>query len=116
MILGCGIVGVLGALLLPFVVLNHYLLWPLLVIWGGGVVGTYTIALVVMGQHFKGGNLITATAAVNMLWGLGGLFGPVMAGTAMEVYEPHGMPLTFAAACAAFVVIAALQLRRTGGG
>ena len=115
-ILGCGIVGVLGALLLPFVVLNHYLLWPLLVIWGGGVVGTYTIALVVMGQHFKGGNLITATAAVNMLWGLGGLFGPVMAGTAMEVYEPHGMPLTFAAACAAFVVIAALQLRRAGGG
>ncbi len=115
-ILGCGIVGVVGALLLPFVVLNHYLLWPLLIIWGGGVVGTYTIALVVMGQHFRGGDLIIATAAVNMLWGLGGLFGPTLAGTAMEMYEPHGMPLTFAVACAAFVLIAALQLRRDGRG
>ena len=113
-ILGCGIVGVLGALILPFVVLEPYLLWPLLVIWGGGVVGTYTIALVVMGQVFKGGDLITATAAVNMLWGLGGLFGPAIAGTAMEVYEPHGMPLTFAAACAIFVLVAALSLRRVG--
>jgi MFS family permease len=111
-ILGCGIVGVLGALLLPLVVLNNYLLWPLLIIWGGGVVGTYTIALAVMGQYFKGGDLITATAGVNMLWGLGGLFGPVIAGTAMEVYEPHGMPLTFAAACAIFVAVAALSLRR----
>lgn len=111
-ILGCGIVGVLGALLLPLVVLNHYLLWPLLIIWGGGVVGTYTIALAVMGQYFKGGDLITATAGVNMLWGLGGLFGPVIAGSAMEIYEPHGMPLTFAVACAIFVVVAALSLRR----
>jgi MFS family permease len=115
-ILACGIVGVLGALLLPLVVLNNYLLWPMLILWGGGVVGTYTIALAVMGQYFKGGDLITATAAVNMLWGLGGLFGPAIAGTAMEIYEPHGMPLTFAAACAIFVLIAALSLRRMGKG
>lgn len=112
-ILGCGIVGVLGALILPFVVLEPYLLWPLLVIWGGGVVGTYTIALVVMGQVFKGGDLITATAAVGMLWGLGSLFGPALAGVAMEVIEPHGMPLTFAVACLLFVLVAANHLRRS---
>lgn len=111
-ILGCGIVGVAGALLLPLVIHTPWLLWPMLVIWGGGVVGTYTIALVVMGQHFKGGDLIMATAAVGALWGLGSLLGPALAGLAMELFEPHGMPLTFAVACAAFVVIAARQLRQ----
>lgn len=111
-ILGCGLIGVLGALILPLVVLSPYLLWPLLIIWGGGVVGTYTIALVIMGQQFKGGDLVMATAAVGMLWGLGSLFGPVLAGLAMEIFEPHGMPLTFAAACLLFVFVAANHLRR----
>ena len=112
-ILICGIVGVLGALILPLVILTPYLLWPLLIVWGGGVVGTYTIALVIMGQQFKGGDLVTATAAVGMLWGLGSLLGPVLAGVAMEIIKPHGMPLTFAAACLLFVLVAANHLRRS---
>ena len=65
-----------------------------------------------MGQQFKGGDLVMATAAVGMLWGLGSLFGPVLAGVAMEMFEPHGMPLTFAAACLLFVLVAANHLRR----
>lgn len=112
-ILICGIVGVLGALILPLVILTPYLLWPLLIVWGGGVVGTYTIALVIMGQQFKGGDLVTATAAVGMLWGLGSLLGPVLAGVAMEIIKPHGMPLTFAVACLLFVLVAANHLRRS---
>ncbi|PHQ71314.1 MAG: hypothetical protein COB93_03475 [Sneathiella sp.] len=112
-ILGCGIVGVAGAVLLPLVISQPYLLWPLLIIWGGGVVGTYTIALVIMGQEFKGGDLITATAAIGSLWGLGSLIGPVTAGVAMEVIKPHGMPYTFAVACLIFVLLVLWQLRRS---
>jgi len=113
-ILGCGIVGVAGAVLLPHVVSHPYLLWPMLIIWGGAVVGTYTIALVILGQEFKGGDLITATAAIGALWGLGSLIGPVTAGVAMEVVKPHGMPYTFAIACLIFVALAAWQLLRRG--
>lgn len=111
-ILGCGVIGVAGALLLPLVMPSSPFLWPLLIVWGGGVVGTYTIALVLMGQDFKGGDLVMATTAVTAVWGLGSLLGPLFAGVAMEIYEPHGMPLTFAGACLIFVLIAALSLRR----
>lgn len=111
-ICGCGILGVAGALLLPVVIPYPLLLWPMLIIWGGAVVGTYTIALAIMGQQFRGGDLITATAAVGALWGLGSLVGPAMAGAAMEVIEPHGMPFTFAAVCLIFVFLALFQFRR----
>lgn len=111
-ILGCGILGVIGALLLPFTVSEPYFLWPMLIIWGGAVVGTYTIALVIMGQDFKGGDLITATAAIGALWGLGSLIGPTTAGVAMEIIRPHGMPLTFAVACFLFVLLVVRQILR----
>ncbi|MEH6545296.1 MAG: MFS transporter [Sneathiella sp.] len=109
-ILGCGSLGVVGALLLPFTVSEPYLLWPMLIVWGGAVVGTYTIALVILGQDFKGGDLITATAAIGALWGLGSLIGPATAGVAMEIIEPHGMPLIFAVACSLFVLLAIRQI------
>ncbi|WP_373085720.1 MFS transporter [Sneathiella sp.] len=112
-ILGCGIIGVAGALLLPVAMPRPFLLWPLLIIWGGAVVGTYTIALSIMGQKFKGGDLVTATAAVGALWGLGSLAGPAIAGVAMEWVEPHGMPFTFAIVCLAFVGIAGHQVLRS---
>ena len=114
--LGCGVIGLVGALLLPLVMPDSVLLWPLLILWGGAVVGTYTIALVVMGQDFKGGDLMMAATAVTALWGIGSLFGPLVAGFAMDFYEPHGMPVTFAAICLIFIVIAILAIRRRSAG
>ncbi|MBL4740423.1 MAG: MFS transporter [Sneathiella sp.] len=111
-ILICGLIGLAGALLLPIVINIPILLWPMLVIWGGAVVGTYTLALVMMGQTFKGAELVTANAAAGVLWGLGSLIGPSSAGVAMEVIEPHGMPLSFAFICFLFVLIAAHQAHK----
>jgi len=114
-ILICGLTGLGGALLLPIVIDIPILLWPMLIIWGGAVVGTYTLALIIMGQTFKGAELVTANAAAGVLWGLGSLIGPASAGVAMELIEPHGMPLSFAFICFIFVLIAAhqaLKMRR----
>lgn len=111
-ILLCGVLGLLGALLLPLLINIPLLLWPMLVIWGGAVVGTYTIALVVMGETFKGADLVTANAAAGVLWGVGSLIGPSSAGLAMEIYEPHGMPLIFAFVSVLFIGIAFRQIRK----
>ncbi|MEP3244804.1 MAG: MFS transporter [Sneathiella sp.] len=111
-ILGCGILGLAGALLLPLVISSPLILWPMLVIWGGAVVGTYTIALVIMGQEFKGPDLVTANAAAGVLWGVGSLLGPSSAGLAMEIYEPHGMPAIFAFICILFILLALWQFKR----
>ncbi|TNE36064.1 MAG: MFS transporter [Alphaproteobacteria bacterium] len=112
LILGCGVIGVAGAILLPFAMSHPPFLWPMLIIWGGAVVGTYTLALVIMGQEFKGADLVTATAAIGVLWGFGSLTGPVLAGTAMEIVKPHGMPAVFATACLVFVGIALFRRRQ----
>lgn len=108
-ILICGLIGMAGALLLPVIIHMPLLLWPMLIIWGGAVVGTYTLALIIMGQTFRGAELVTANAAAGVLWGLGSLIGPSSAGLAMEVVEPHGMPLSFAFICFIFVLIATHQ-------
>ncbi len=113
MIMICAFIGLAGACGLPWFIELEYLLWPILVIWGGAVVGSYTIALVLMGQEFKGPELVTANAAAGVLWGVGSLIGPAAAGYSMELYEPHGMPVTFIVISAAFVAIAVFDLNRS---
>jgi MFS family permease len=111
-ITGCGVIGLVGAMLLPFVITEPIIIWPMLLIWGGAVVGTYTIALVLMGQYFKGAELVTANASAGILWGLGTLIGPASAGYAMEIYEPHGMPVTFIIISAIFVGICLMEFKK----
>jgi len=86
----CGFFAMLGALLLPFVINIHYLLWPFLFLWGGVFVGLYTLALTLIGQHFKGNELVTATVAIGVIWGIGSLTGPSIVGAAMDIWDPHG--------------------------
>ncbi|MCG8490613.1 MAG: MFS transporter [Sneathiellales bacterium] len=112
-ILVCSIIGLGGALLLPFMVGKTIFLWPMLVLWGGAVVGTYTIALVIMGQVYKGAELVTANAATGVLWGVGSLIGPASAGYAMKIYDPHGMPAIFAIICFFFVLLSSFQFFKT---
>lgn len=86
----CGFFAMLGALLLPFVINIYYLLWPFLFLWGGVFVGLYTLALTLIGQHFKGNELVTATVAIGVVWGIGSLTGPSIVGVAMDIWDPHG--------------------------
>jgi MFS family permease len=58
---------------------------------GRGGRGIYTLALVLIGQRFKGQDLVTANASVGLLWGVGSLVGPLVSGAAMNV-APHGCP------------------------
>ncbi|MBE7636873.1 MFS transporter [Sneathiella sp. P13V-1] len=108
----CSAIGLAGACSLPWLIETQYILWPVLIVWGGAVVGSYTLALVIMGQRFKNAELVTANAATGVLWGVGSLIGPAAAGYSMELYEPHGMPVTFIAVSIAFLVIAYVELHK----
>ncbi|KLN97898.1 MFS transporter [Moellerella wisconsensis] len=88
----CGVITLLASLLLPFVITNHYLIWPLLIILGATAGAIYTIALVQIGQYFSGNDLIVANAAAAMLWGIGNLSGPLLSGVATSV-SPSGLPI-----------------------
>jgi hypothetical protein len=50
----------------------------------------------------------SGTAAFSVLWYVGGLSGPVVAGYAMDLWNPYGMAATVATACAVLVAASAV--------
>ncbi len=104
--------GLLGAVLLPFAMPVPALLWPMLFVWGGMMFGLYTVALVALGERFQGEGLGAANAAFIMMYEAGTLAGPLVGGTAMDVWDPYGLPALIATAFAAFLVLVIARARR----
>ncbi len=105
-----------GALLLPAMVsLGRPLMWLGLGLWIGLSTGIYIVAMTIVGQRFRGADLVTANASFGFLWGLGMLAGPFLSGGAMDLWDPHGFPGVLAAAAAAVLAIAVYRRLRARG-
>ena len=103
--LACGVLTLALGLSLPWLMHWPNLLWPALVLLGAAAGGIYTLALVLIGQNFRGPDLMTANACVGLLWGVGSLLGPLLSG-AMMTLDPQGLPLTLSLAVSLFVMAA----------
>jgi len=88
-----GIATMIGSLLLSLLIEGSILLWPMLFVWGAVAFGIYTIALVELGDRFSGALLLAGNGAFGMMWGIGGIFGPPVAGAAMDLIGPEGLPI-----------------------
>ncbi|TVQ35389.1 MAG: MFS transporter [Geminicoccaceae bacterium] len=99
--LTCTFATVAGAALLPAVAEPGPWLWLLVFLWGGFAYGTYTVALVELGDRFTGSTLLAGNAAFAMMWGMAGLVGPTASGIAIDAIGPNGLPLVVAIAFAA---------------
>jgi len=108
--LACGVAAMLIGLGLPWLINQPSLLWPALMLLGAVAGGVYTLALVLIGQRFRGRDLVTANAAAGMLWGVGSLLGPLLSGSLMDL-GPQGVPVALALAAGLFVATAAASLR-----
>ncbi len=102
-----------GALVWPLALRSEIVTYAVLFLWGGAFVGIYTIVLTIVGSRFKGTELVGIYAAMGLMWGVGALAGPLLAGAAMQV-ATHGLTFFAAAACAAFMLFAIMK-SRTGG-
>ena len=113
-----GVICVIGPVLLSFVLGTGYLLWPLLVVWGGAATGIYAVGLTILGDRFGPGELAAASAVFAMVFELGSVTGPAASGKALEVWGPQGFIIVLVAVAAAFVIYAVFQMRRgeVGGG
>ena len=63
-----------GALVWPLVIDAGWVAYPVLLAWGGAVVGIYTLTITIVGSRFDGGDLI-GYALMSVAWGLGALQG-----------------------------------------
>lgn len=109
MLLTLGIIGAIGAALLPLVADRVAILFPLVAIWGGLIAGLYTVGLAHLGASFRGADLAGANATYVMMYSLGMLAGPPIIGVGFDVWDPHGMP---AAIVLLFVLYVAVVIHR----
>jgi MFS family permease len=106
----CGVGILTGAITLPFVINQGIALWILLFFWGGFFSGLYTVIMTIVGQRFRGMELVVANIAIGIIWGIGSLTGPSLTGVAMDVWETNGFPIVFISASAVFVLFASGRL------
>lgn len=111
MIIFCALATGTCALLLGQLILTPFI-WPLLVVMGGFGYGVYTMALVELGNRFKGSALVAGNAAFALLWGVGGIVGPPSAGALMQAIGPFGLPLVIASLTALLVALAIYRSAR----
>jgi MFS family permease len=106
------------ALSLPVVVLTP-LLWPVALLLGTSAYAVYIIAMTVMGDRFQGRDLVAGSAAFAAMWGVGGIIGPPLAGFALDLLGPSGIPFTMTAIYAGLIAglwLARGELVREAGG
>lgn len=94
----CGAIQCIGAVVLPFVVHDSVLVWLSLAIWGGFLAGLYTTEMTMIGRSFATKELPGATTVFTMAFNFGALTGPVVAGVAMQIWDPHGVLVVIGAA------------------
>ncbi|MER9894571.1 MFS transporter [Mesorhizobium sp. M0119] len=106
----CVSVTVLGCVLLP-VLIETPLIWPCVFIWGAVSYGIYTMSIIELGERFTGSALVAGNAAFSLMWGVGGIAVPPLAGSAMDVLGAGGLPLTLGAICLALGAVTVIRRR-----
>jgi len=96
--------GLAGLLLMPFLRLMGFWMWPFLFVWGGSLGGFYTLSLTLVGRRFRREDLAGANAAFVIVYELGGLLGPLASGFALDLWNPNGALAPLALAYFVFIV------------
>ena len=87
------------------------MLWTLLFIWGGTLLGIYTVGLSLLGQTTSAGALAAANAAFIVAYEIGSIAGPVTAGVAMDAIGPNGLLLLVGGVSLVFIPVVMLGRR-----
>lgn len=83
--------------------------YPILFFWGGCSFGLYTVGVTMLGERYRGGELVAANAAFVMTFELANLFGPPLSGWAMEAWVPTGLMVYMSCICAGFVLLSLIR-------
>lgn len=108
----CAVVGAFGAAALPAATMSGPVLWPLLLLWGGIVVGFYTLGLIMIGRQFDHSALPAANAGFITAYTLGSLGGPASGGAIMDIWPLYGLPVVVLIVFGGFLLISRLGRRQ----
>jgi MFS family permease len=104
----CAALAAICAVLLNLTI-THWAAWPLTLIMRAGAFGAYGVAMTIMGDNLKGPDLVAGSAIMTMLWGVGGIAGPPLAGAAIDWAGINALPFLMAAPFAAVLIALAFN-------
>ncbi|MEP2827678.1 MFS transporter [Parvibaculum sp.] len=116
LLIGLVIATLAGYILLPFTMPDAIATGATLFLVVGLANGIFTLAMVLVGERFRGAELASASAFTTAMWGAGALVGAPLSGIAMQVWDPHGLivaVLLIFLAYLPFPVIARLPARKS---
>jgi MFS family permease len=96
---------------LPLVLTSSAASGPVVFLLGGIIIGFYTMGLVMIGEQVRPSELAIANAAFIMMYQVGGILGPAIAGFAMT-YEPIDGFTAVMVACTIQAVLYAVLVRK----
>jgi MFS family permease len=99
-----GAMALAMALALPFAV-NSITLWPVAFMLGAAAYAIYTAALAILGDEFKGAELIAGSAAFAATWGVGGIASPPVVGAAIDAFGIQALPVFLIALYSGFLLL-----------
>ena len=89
--------GAICAATLPWVAdMGAWMAPVYLMIFGGLRGGHYGLAVMLIGERFRGADLPSATAVFGFMFGIGSVMGPALSGLAIDIWDPHGLPFAIA--------------------
>ncbi|KAB2874932.1 MAG: MFS transporter [Bauldia sp.] len=92
----CAIPAVVLALLLPLTAYSFALLGPLLFLAGGTISGIYMLAVILIGQDFRGQRLAVISTGFAMAYSAGSVVGATPIGLLVDVFGPTALPVSIA--------------------
>jgi MFS family permease len=88
--------------------------WPTLILIGAASAAVYTAGIAAISGSFNAQEMPSGTATFNVLWCIGAVIGPAVAGYAMTVWDPHGVALSMIVSCVVLGFANALARHREG--
>ena len=107
----CALTAVVGSLL-QISALGTVWMWPLVVLIRAGAFGTYLGGFGLLGNTFRGTELVAASGLVSMLWGVGGIVGPPLAGLVFDARGIDWLPWFMAGCYVPVLLVLAATARR----
>jgi MFS family permease len=123
LLVACVFVLAFSVFLFPFLIhagtqpwyhFDALVLWGLISLWGGSMGAIFTVGITLLGQRFRGIELIGANAVFSLLFGVGGMVGPLIVGTAMSETGPSGFTISLVTVVLMYGVFAAWRQARRG--
>ncbi len=112
LLLATALVGAAGAAAIPAATGTPHALEALLFVWGGIISALYTVGLAHLGARFSGPDLASANAAFVILYNVGLIMGPPVAGAGMDWIAPHGFAYALAGFFVFYLVVVAGRMAR----